>query len=262
MSAARYTYVLMLLAALAAGCASAPRDDSSMAVDFSPEATARSDDPLYNMRRVVLDDVTDPLAVDDPLEPFNRTIYRFNALLDRTVLMPTVRAYRRFVPRFLRSGVSNFFDNLDNLTITGNQILQARPKRALESAGRLLVNTTLGFGGVLDVADHAGLPDYEEDFGQTLGAWGVPAGPYLVLPLFGPSSVRDGLGSAVDSLALTQIDPLRLQDRANRRYLYYPLLVIDTRSETAFQYYQTGSPFEYELLRLLYLEKRDLDVVR
>jgi len=230
--------------------------------DFSPAATQRTADPLYNAQRVVLDDVDDPLAIHDPLESINRAMYGFNAQLDRWVLMPVIGAYQKVVPRVARKGVTNFFDNLDDIRTGINQVLQWRPRRAMQTGGRFLTNTTLGVLGVWDPASRFGIPKYDEDFGQTLGRYGVGAGPYLVLPLFGPSGLRDAAGRAVDAGILAQLDPLDLDDHPNRRYGYYPLLVIDTRATTAFEYYGTGSPFEYELLRMLYAKKRELDIVK
>lgn len=230
--------------------------------DFSPAVTQRSADPLYNSTRVVLDDVQDPLDIHDPLEPMNRALYSFNAQIDRWVLMPVIGAYERVIPRFARQGVTNFFDNLDDIRTGINQLLQLRPKRALQTTGRFITNTTLGIGGLWDPASRFDIPKYDEDFGQTLGRYGVSAGPYLVLPLFGPSGLRDGFGRVVDAAILAQIDPLDLNDHSSRGYPYYPLLIIDTRATTAFEYFGTGSPFEYELVRMLYSKKRELDIVK
>ena len=230
--------------------------------DFSPAATRRSSDPLYNADRVVLDDVTDPLEIRDPFEPVNRAMYSLNAQVDRYFLLPIVGAYRKVIPGFARQGVTNFFDNLDDIRTGINQLLQLRPKRAAETGGRFLTNSTLGLAGLLDPASRFGIPKHDEDFGQTLGHYNVGPGPYLVLPLFGPSGLRDGLGRAVDAGVLALLDPLNLERYGSRRYAYYPLLVIDTRATTAFEYFDTGSPFEYELLRMLYTRKRELDIVK
>ena len=237
-------------------------DGAEQEEDFSPSVTKRTADPLYNSERVVLDDVEDPLEINDPLEPINRAMYSFNAQLDRWVLMPVIGAYERAIPKFARQGVTNFFDNLDDIRTGINQLLQLRPKRAAQTGGRFLTNSTLGIAGLLDPASRFDMPKYDEDFGQTLGRWGVGAGPYLVLPLFGPSGLRDGAGRIVDAGVLAQIDPLDLNGHSGRAYPYYPLLVIDTRATTAFEYFGTGSPFEYELLRMLYAKKRELDIVK
>ncbi len=123
------------------------------------------------------------------------------------------------------------------------------------------MNTTVGIVGLWDPATPIGIPQHYEDFGQTLGRWGVPPGPYVVLPLFGPSFVRDASGRLVDAEIFTLIDPLQLDNVSEGyTYLYYTLLVLNTRSTTSFQYYQTGSPFEYELVRSLWATKRKLDI--
>ncbi len=128
----------------------------------------------------------------DPLEPVNRGIYRFNDALDRTVARPVAKAYHDHVPNPVRSGISNAIDNLAYPTTIVNDLLQAKWRAALNDVGRFLLNSTLGLGGLFDPASKEGLDKNDEDFGQTLGKWGVPAGPYLVLPFFGPSSLRDG----------------------------------------------------------------------
>lgn len=134
----------------------------------------------------------------DPLEPLNRQVSTFNDGLDRVVLKPVATAYRDTVPSPLRTGVNNFFGNWRDLWSAVNALLQAKPREAAESVMRVSVNTVFGLGGVLDVAGEMGIPRTTLDFGQTLGRWGVPSGPYLVLPVFGPSSVRDTVGLVVD----------------------------------------------------------------
>ncbi|MCA3238535.1 MAG: VacJ family lipoprotein [Curvibacter sp.] len=127
----------------------------------------------------------------DPLEPWNRGVYQFNDVLDRNVLKPVATAYQESVPEMLRRGVSNFFSNLGDAWTTVNSILQLKGQAAGESFTRFWVNSFFGLGGVLDVASEMQIPRHNEDLGQTLGHWGVGSGPYLVLPLLGPSTVRD-----------------------------------------------------------------------
>ncbi len=127
----------------------------------------------------------------DPLEPWNRGVYQFNDALDRTVLKPVAKAYQAATPELLRRGVGNFFANLEDAWTTVNSVLQLKGQVAGESLTRFWVNTFMGLGGVLDIASEMQIPRHNEDFGQTLGHWGVGAGPYLMLPLLGPSSVRD-----------------------------------------------------------------------
>jgi phospholipid-binding lipoprotein MlaA len=134
----------------------------------------------------------------DPLEPMNRAIFNFNDALDRTVAVPIAKGYQKVTPQPLRQAISNFFSNLGDLDNFANSLLQLHIKDATESLMRFAMNSTFGLGGLIDFATPAGLPKHKEDFGLTLGRWGVPSGPYLVLPLFGPSSFRDGVGYLVD----------------------------------------------------------------
>lgn len=135
----------------------------------------------------------------DPWQGFNRAMFTFNDVVDRWTIKPLARTYKFVMPDPLEVGVSNIFNNVLEVPNTINGVLQGDLKGAAHDTGRLLVNTTLGIGGLLDVAQHMNLPaDDPEDFGQTLAAWGVGQGPYVVLPLLGPSTVRDGFGKPVD----------------------------------------------------------------
>ena len=241
----------MLVVLLSAGCSTAP----------SKKSGQPPDEAYFQIDRMMIDPEDRPLAVPDPWEGMNRSIYRFNSYADHYVLNPAVSAYRFVFPGFVRKGISNFFTNLNNIQTVINEVLQLHPKAALQTTGRFLVNTTIGIAGLWDPATPIGIPQNYEDFGQTLGRYGIGTGPYLVLPLFGPSFARDAVGKGVDSQIFTALDPLQLDDADVRyTYLYYTLLVLDTRSTTSFQYYQTGSPFEYELVRLIWATKRKLDV--
>jgi phospholipid-binding lipoprotein MlaA len=130
----------------------------------------------------------------DPWERVNRTTYKFNDKIDKAVLRPIAHGYQNVTPQFVRTGVSNFLDNLGYPLVIVNDLLQARVKTFARDTGRLLINTTLGIGGLLDPATPAGLEKTENDFGLTFGRWGIPKGPYFVIPFLGPSDVRDGLG--------------------------------------------------------------------
>lgn len=134
----------------------------------------------------------------DPWEKFNRGTFAFNDAVDRAVLKPVAEGYMKVVPGFAREGVSNFFGNLEDIGTSLNNFLQGKPAAGAGDAGRFLVNTTLGVFGLWDVATPMGLEKHYEDFGQTLGWWGVQPGPYLVLPLLGPSTLRDAPARAVD----------------------------------------------------------------
>ena len=137
----------------------------------------------------------------DPLEPFNRSVFKFNDAVDRAVLKPVANAYVDVAPILVRKGVSNFFENIEDAWSTVNNTLQFKGVAATESFFRFGINTFLGLGGVLDVATEMRIDKHPKDFGHTLGYWGVGAGPYLVLPLFGPSTVRDGAARFVDAQA-------------------------------------------------------------
>lgn len=137
----------------------------------------------------------------DPLERVNRGIFAFNETLDRYALEPVATAYDYVVPGFVQDGVRNFFHNLEMPIVIANEILQAKPARVVEDVARLFFNSTLGLAGFVDVASRVGIPDNDEDFGQTLGRWGVPPGPYLVVPILGPYTLRDGIGEIADTTA-------------------------------------------------------------
>ena len=143
-------------------------------------------------------------AVYDPLEGWNRGVYAFNETVDKAAIEPTARAYRAVTPEIVRDGVSNFLSNLGEPVVFANAVLQGKPETALDTVGRFLLNTTVGIGGVFDPASAAGVPKHNEDFGQTLGVWGVGEGPYLMLPLLGPSNARDLVGKVGDR----GLDPL------------------------------------------------------
>ena len=135
----------------------------------------------------------------DPFEPFNRSVYRFNDGLDAAIIKPVAQAYQGALPSPVRTGVSNFFGNSSDVWTFVNNVLQANPQAAADSFARVGVNTLIGLGGVLDWATEMGIDRHREDFGKTLGHWGVATGPYLVLPVLGPSTVRDTAALVVDS---------------------------------------------------------------
>lgn len=137
----------------------------------------------------------------DPLERVNRGIYGFNDALDRATIKPVAKGYQKITPAWMRTGVSNFFSNLGTPWVMVNELLQGKPKLMAQQTCRFVVNTTIGIGGLFDVASKMHLPPQDEDFGQTLAVWGVPSGPYIVLPFFGPSSLRDGFGRIPDYFA-------------------------------------------------------------
>lgn len=146
----------------------------------------------------------DPTGQNDPYEAQNRQVFALNEKLDRSVALPVATFYVHAVPHPLRDGIHNFLTNLDVPVTFANDVLQGEAKRAVDSAGRFVINSSVGVGGLIDVAGKVGVPEHDADFGETLAVWGVGEGPYLVLPFFGPSNPRDAVGLAVDS---TVADP-------------------------------------------------------
>ena len=168
-----------------------------------------------------------PVWAADPWEDLNRPVFSFNDWTDKYVLRPVASGYTKVVPRVLRRGIGNVFDNVGTPAIAINQLLQGKPRRSLSDTGRFLVNTTLGLGGLFDVATEVGLAEHEEDFGQTFGVWGIDGGNYVVLPFRGSSNVRDTVGLVLD----TVFNPLRFISPAETRAVVVALSVVDLRAE-------------------------------
>ncbi len=246
---------LILMCFLIEACSTTFNTTSSSTSVFKHETS----EPTFIHERIVKSDVAMPLNVWDPLEGVNRATYRFNARFDRYVYLPALTGYQYITPDFVESGISNFFNNLDDIRTLFNQILQVKGKKSIQTGGRFVTNSILGIFGLFDVASYFEIPKYNEDFGQTLGFYGVSPGPYLVVPILGPSNLRDGVGTITDSLA---VSPLVSDDHPDRKVIVYPLRFLDERAKTSFRYYQTGSPFEYELVRLFHSTKRNLDVLK
>ena len=164
--------------------------------------------------------------VSDPLEPVNRAIFTFNDVLDRNVLRPVAEGYVKVVPSLIRRGVSNVFNNINDAYSALNNALQGKREPLGNDLGRVLVNSTLGLGGIFDIASEAGIERYNEDFGQTLGWWGVGPGPYLVIPFLGPSNIRDAVGVTVH----VYIDPISQIENDRVMWSVYGLRAIDARA--------------------------------
>ena len=141
----------------------------------------------------------------DPLEDVNRVTHEFNEVFDDNIFEPISRGYKKFIPDFVKERVSNFFDNLRDVSTLGNQILQFKPIESVTTLGRVLVNSTVGLGGLFDVASDIDLTTNSEDFGQTMAVWGVESGPYITLPFLGPSTLRDSVGIYVDTNSPTNL---------------------------------------------------------
>lgn len=202
----------------------------------------------------------DQFAVDDPLEGMNRELYVFDAQLDTYVLLPIVDAYTDVTPEFLRTRVSDFFSNIGEFRNFTNATLQASPEKMGITLSRFAINTTVGLLGTFDVATDMGLKRQPEDFGQTLGVWGAGPGAYIVLPFYGPSNVRDTIGTVVDIAAFSFIVPNHIEDSTTYRIVDYGLGTLDARYTNQFRYFESGSPFEYELVRYGSEHLRQLEI--
>lgn len=239
---------VFLLLVFISGCSTAPKVDPN-----APPPRVGRDEPLDMTARY-------PLQVYDPWEGFNRRVYKFNALFDRHVFLPVVGGYEAITPEFMRTGISNFFSNLRDIRNFVNSVLQLKSRKAASTSARFVVNTTVGLLGFIDVATPIDLPQQNEDFGQTLGVWGAGQGPFLVLPLLGPSSVRDGIGLGVDWYIEAAILDTMVDLKSEEELALVLLYAIDTRYRIGFRYHETGSPFEYDLVRMLYTKLRELQV--
>jgi len=212
--------ILPILVFLLSGCASTPGDDEAR----------------------------------DPFERYNRAMYAFNDKVDKYALKPLAKGYQAITPAFVDRGITNFFNNLDDVTNLVNNLLQLKPGAALSDLGRITLNTSLGLFGLVDVATAFQLERHDEDFGQTLGYWGVASGPYLVLPFWGPSTVRDAFGLGGDYFT----EPLSYIEDDSTRYGMYGLEVIDTRADllAASRILERSTFDPYAFLRDAYLQQR------
>ncbi len=190
----------------------------------------------------------------DPLEPLNRSVFRFNDTLDENVLKPVATGYRDYTPSLVQTGVRNVFNNFSDVSAVLNNGLQLKGRQAASSLMRVVVNTTVGVYGLFDVATAIKLERYPEDFGQTLGYWGVRSGPYLVLPLLGPSTVRDTAGLPVD----WQVDPVNNERIAHFGPETQILRIVDKRASylAAGNMLNEASIDKYAFLRDAYLQRR------
>ncbi|MBR9827361.1 MAG: VacJ family lipoprotein [Oceanospirillales bacterium] len=191
----------------------------------------------------------------DPWEGFNRSMFTFNENVDRYAVKPFARGYRYVTPDLAEQGVSNVFDNIGDVGNLLNNLLQLKFEAAGKSFARLTFNTTFGLAGLVDVATPMGIEVHNEDFGQTLGFWGVGSGPYLVLPFFGPSTVRDGVSMPVDWVA----DPVGYAGHVPTRNSLYGLRLADTRSRLL-KAEQIVSGDKYSFLRDAYLQRREYQI--
>ena len=242
-------YAVLLLALLTTACSSGPQPQTQ---NFA--------EPVFTVERVRSDDAVDAQLVYDPWVGMNQRIYNFNYHFDQKVFLPVSRGWKAVVPRFIRVGIHNWFNNIRDIVTIANSALQLAPEKTFESSGRVIVNSTVGILGFIDVASMLDFPRPTEDFGQTLGHWGVGKGPYLVLPLLGPSNLRDALGEIPDLFLVNAINDEILSKPLRATAFLFD--AVDTRSNLSFRYHETGSAFEYDTVRWLMSTKRDLDVIK
>ncbi len=277
----RAAHWLCLLALAAAGCASQsmsihsvpaehPAADDAAAVESAAAFAAaaathsaaaseagRTGQDAAAMFPAVTPADAPSMQTYDPWERLNRLNYRFNARFDEAIFLRVASAYAR-VPAPIRSGVHNFFGNLSEVDSVINYALQWRLKLGARSLGRFVINSTIGIGGLFDAAAKLGLQGAPTGLSATLAKWGMHPGPYLVIPFLGPSTLRDGIGFAGDYGTSYGIDVAKLY-RGNVSWGLGGLNAVDQRSNINFRYYSTGSPFEYENIRFLYVRKRMIE---
>lgn len=250
--------LICMLLALISGCANkqGARHDTGVSIIQARKPAAKPVDK----------NTTYAIDAYDPWECFNRDMYLFNYYFDKYLFLPVVGAYEWIMPDYLEDRVSNIFDNVHELSNLTNNMLQLKSSGTAITLGRIAVNSTIGLAGMYDPATQWGMPEHDEDFGQTLGYYGVGAGPYLVLPVLGPSSLRDGTGLAVDATARlifwNWVWGDGVKHESEIRWAIDILDAINARHNVDFRYYQSGSPFEYEIIRMLYLERRKLDIAK
>ena len=190
----------------------------------------------------------------DPWEPVNRRIDAVNRGLDNVTLKPVARGYRKYLPAFVRRGATNFFSNLRTPLTIINEILQGKGRAAFSDTGRLLLNSTVGIGGLFDPATSAGLEKHKEDFGQTLATWGVPSGPFVMIPLLGPRTLRDALAIPLNIFA----DPLLHYENASVRDKLWALQVLDARARFLSVENMIDASYDpYVTVRDAYLQNRE-----
>lgn len=188
----------------------------------------------------------------DPWQKTNERIFRFNDYFDQLLVKPVARTYTLFIPRVVRQGIGNFFSNIDDINVLANDLLQLKFEDALSDSGRFLINSTIGVGGVFDFASGFGLTKNEEDFGQTLGRWGVGSGPYVMLPVFGASNLRDSFGLVLDTL----FNPIQYHDEESLKLTMFLLRETDSRASLlALDDLISGD--RYLFIREAYIQRRD-----
>ncbi len=237
-----------------------------LTLSFCGCATVRTNDEAEVPPKHTISEFRDQrfAEVADPWEGFNRNMYRFNFYFDKYLFLPVVNSYEYVTPNFLQDRVSSFYNNIREVKNLTNSMFQLKGVESLTTLGRFVTNSTVGLGGLFDPATSFGLERQEQDFGKTLGYWGMESGPYLVLPIFGPSSVRDAGGLIVDNGIYygiySAIDPFGSTGHSFAIGTAVTTLdFIDTRHQQSFRYYESGHPFEYYMVRFIYHQKREIE---
>ena len=220
---------------------------------------------------IVSSQVFELTGIKDSLEPLNRRMYAFNTQLDRKVLYPASRVYSAVVPKPIRKGISNFYNNFNEIPTFVNSVLQLKPGKAVNALGRFVVNSIVGVLGVADVAKNMGMKRDPETMGDTLGHYGVGTGPYLVLPMFGPSNIRDAIGTGIDTVTEGAVRGVAEEklffdtgvfDKTVYGFTRPAVTGLNARSMLSMRYGDLNSPFEYDLVRALYHNYRKIQVVK
>ncbi len=203
--------------------------------------------------------------VNDPLQGFNRSVYRFNFYFDKYLFLPVVNSYEFVTPVFIQERVSNFYNNIGEVRNLTNSLFQLKGLESVTTLGRFVTNSTVGLGGLFDPATSFGMERHEQDFGRTLGYWGTASGPYVVLPIFGPSSLRDTGGLAIDTGInygiYTAIDPFASTGNSLAITAGIKTVeAVDERHQQSFRYHESGYPFEYYMVRFFYHQKREIEI--
>jgi phospholipid-binding lipoprotein MlaA len=199
----------------------------------------------------------DARTESDPWEPLNRSLFNVNVAIDNVSTKPLAKGYRKIVPGPIRKGVSNFFNNLVAPRSAINNFLQGKPERGFSEMGRFVINSVIGIGGIVDIATASGIEEHREDFGQTAAVWGIPDGPYVMLPTLGPRTLRDAILTPLDIV----VDPLYQYDDSAVRDKLYVLRLIDLRYQlfTAEKFLE-DSKDRYVTTRESYLQNREYEV--
>ena len=196
----------------------------------------------------------------DPIEGFNRSMYNFNEGMDKVLFNPVAKLYQAITPDFVEKGISNFFNNIDDISIIANDILQLKIGQAYMDTARFVFNSTLGLAGFRDVSSQMGLEKHDEDFGQTLAVWGVGAGPYIVVPIFGPTTLRDSTSLVVDDVLLNPVTYLNNNDALKAGILTLNFIDIKADLLTANDLIDEAALDQYEFTKNAYFSRRESQI--